>query len=102
MVCGSIGCLPDVGSILCRGKGKEKCKYSGIAVSFSFRPGQKKMTAIAYQAMENKSTSSSKLRQELKTISTLYPALKELGAEKAENIFISRQRRLQGQWRRIR
>ena len=41
MVCGSIGCLPDVGSVLCRGKGKEKCKHSGIAVSFFFSAGAK-------------------------------------------------------------
>ena len=46
------------------------------------------MTAIAYQAMENKKHIFLQAPTGVgKTISTLYPALKELGAEKAENIF---------------
>lgn len=55
---------------------------------FPFRPGQKKMTAIAYQAMEKKKHIFLQAPTGVgKTISTLYPALKELGEEKAENIF---------------
>lgn len=55
---------------------------------FSFRPGQKKMTAIVYQAIENKKHVFLQAPTGIgKTISTLYPALKELGEEKAENIF---------------
>ena len=55
---------------------------------FDFRPGQKKMTAIAYQAMESKKHIFLQAPTGVgKTISTIYPALKELGEEKAENIF---------------
>ena len=55
---------------------------------FPFRPGQKKMTAITYQAMESKKHIFLQAPTGVgKTISTLYPALKELGEEKAENIF---------------
>lgn len=44
---------------------KRNASIQALQFPFSFQPGQKKMTAIAYQAMENKSTSSCKLRQEL-------------------------------------
>ena len=55
---------------------------------FLFRPGQKKLTAIAYRAMEEKKHIFLQAPTGVgKTISTLYPALKELGEEKAENIF---------------
>ena len=70
---------------------------------FDFRPGQKKMTAIAYQAMESKKHIFLQAPTGVgKTISTIYPALKELGEEKAENIFILQQRQLQERWRKIR
>ena len=55
---------------------------------FPFRPGQKKMAAIVYQAIEGKKHIFLQAPTGVgKTISTLYPALKELGEEKAENIF---------------
>lgn len=82
---------------------KRNASIQALQFPFSFRPGQKKMTAIAYQAMENKKHIFLQAPTGVgKTISTLYPALKELGAEKQKIFFISRQRRLQGQWRRIR
>ena len=67
---------------------KRNASIQALQFPFSFRPGQKKMTAIAYQAMENKKHIFLQAPTGVgKTISTLYPALKELGAEKAENIF---------------
>lgn len=67
---------------------KRNASIQALQFPFSFRPGQKKMTAIAYQAMENKKHIFLQAPTGVgKTISTLYPALKELGAENAENIF---------------
>lgn len=71
-------------------KAREKRNESiqQLKFPFSFRPEQKKMTAIVYQAIEKKNHVFLQAPTGVgKTISTLYPALKELGEEKAENIF---------------
>ena len=71
-------------------KAREKRKESikKLRFPFSFRAGQKKMMAIVYQAMENKKHVFLQAPTGVgKTISTLYPALKILGEERAENIF---------------
>lgn len=71
-----------------RARQKRNESIQQLKFPFSFRPGQKKMTAIAYQAMENKKHIFLQAPTGIgKTISTLYPALKELGDEKAESIF---------------
>lgn len=71
-----------------RARKKRNESIRQLRFPFSFRPGQKKMTAIVYQAIENKKHVFLQAPTGIgKTISTLYPALKELGEEKAENIF---------------
>lgn len=55
---------------------------------FSYRPGQKKMSAMVYHAIEEKRNIFLQAPTGVgKTISTLYPALKCLGEEKAERMY---------------
>ncbi len=55
---------------------------------FPFRPGQKKLTALTWQAVDKGEAVFLQAPTGVgKTMSTLYPALKEIGEEKAEHIY---------------
>ncbi len=55
---------------------------------FDYRPGQKKLAAMVYRSVEEKRNIFLQAPTGVgKTISTLYPALKCLGEEKAERVF---------------
>lgn len=55
---------------------------------FSFRPGQKKLTALVYQTIEKSRSVYLQAPTGVgKTISVLYPSIKEIGREQGEKIF---------------
>lgn len=59
-----------------------------LAFPFTYRPGQKKLAAMVYHSISGKSSIFLQAPTGVgKTISTLYPALKCLGEEKAERVF---------------
>ena len=61
---------------------------SEMSFPFEYRPGQKQMAAMVYQAVERQKHIFLQAPTGIgKTISTLYPVLKEMGQEKAEKIF---------------
>ena len=67
---------------------KRNQSIAALAFPFSFRPGQKKLTAIVYQAVEQGRHVFLQAPTGVgKTMSTLYPVLKEMSKGKAEKIF---------------
>ncbi|MDY5498069.1 MAG: ATP-dependent DNA helicase [Anaerobutyricum sp.] len=66
-----------------RNKSIKKIKFP-----FPFRPGQKKMTAMIYRAIEDKKNIFMQAPTGVgKTMSAVFPALKKVGEESAERIF---------------
>lgn len=67
---------------------KRNASIARLTFPFTYRPGQKKLTAMVYHAINKKENIFLQAPTGVgKTISTLYPALKALGEEKSERLF---------------